>query len=259
MMDKYYGMKVPVAKDTSREDRIRKENEDKIKRDEQEAQEIKDAEAEVAQVNMDGKLPPAQLKLLVSLNRKNPKAFRTILEKTKEYKKQSAAYEALRASLANLNMDNAGWFRPDGMIPHPFNQTVNVLKGYDKSGAAMIGQASESEAEANGWKILTRDPKTKAVLIGGVPMPDAPKEPDFGGLLASDAAPVVPQTSPMVQQTRSMVPPAVAPAAATPAAAPVANAGVVRLSDPATAEAEFAALPSGTRFIGPDGKIRRKP
>jgi hypothetical protein len=258
-----------MAKETAAEERARlKEERDQEKFDaavaaqaakDKEAQEIEDAKAEVAQVNIDGKLPSEQLKMLVSLNRKNPKAFRTILEKTKEYKKQSAAYEALRASLANLNMDNAGWFRPDGMIPHPFNQTVNVLKGYDKSGAAMIGQASESEAEANGWKILTRDPKTKAVLIGGVPMPDAPKEPDFGGLLASDAAPVVPQTSPMVQQTRSMVPPAVAPAAATPAAAPVANAGVVRLSDPATAEAEFAALPSGTRFIGPDGKIRRKP
>ena len=197
-----------------------------------------------------------------------------VLQSVHDFLKEKAAYSKAEKqqqeydkAMSQMDMSKTGKFiwdaaKGEGMF-HPLDPIVYVNTNKDPKGPVQLMRIKSSLAKQNGYQIITASEGLIKANDIPIPRPELGEAPSLGsGLFSGDSRPVVPQSGtggPMAPPavTQSLAPVAT-PAAATPAAAPVANAGVVRLS-PATAEADFAALPSGTRFIGPDGKIRRKP
>jgi len=183
-----------------------------------------------AGLDVDG---PTAKGLTYAYARANPEQRTGILkhiEDTAAYNEQKTKDETASQALAGVDFSKT---KPEGWI-----RDAVVYVDKDPGEGITPSLVKKSELSKNpGWREITTD-VGGGYLIGGKPAVVNLPKPKWGGLLASEAAPVVPQTSPMV-------PPAVVPAAA-PVAAPAAATPRTFNS---VEEADAANLPSGTVII----------
>jgi hypothetical protein len=238
--------KFNMEKATAAEERYRKEAEAeaaklakaeeiriaKEQRDEQEKASIGEVTGAMLGAGMDVDSQTAKY-LAYSYARANPEQRSGILkyiQDTAAYNEQKKKDETALRELAGVDFSKT---RPEGLV-----RDAVVYVDKDPSEGITPSLVKKSELLKNqAWKEITTD-AGGGYLIGGKPAVANLPQPKWGGLGAAEAAPVVPQTSPMA-------PPAVAPTAA-PVATPAAETPRTFNS---IEEADAANLPSGTPII----------